>query len=168
MSKIIRLFKRPATTVSGVLKQTADALDREGKWVTGQWISAGYGEPIDPEAPLCSSGWGACADGMLISTVFGLATYEDYGQCYLTSDRYDAINQGTPEQQRLYDEAFTLVSDVAADLAGEDDWNIIDFNDKQTTRSEVVRAFRKAYRRAQYLERTGRLAKASQRNFVAA
>lgn len=70
----IQVVSRPATTVSGVLKQALDLLQEENRWRQAAWFD---GETIiDPQDPLCGS-WGVCADGAVLAVMFGVPTRED-------------------------------------------------------------------------------------------
>lgn len=153
--KIIRLFKRTPVTTSGVLKQALTALQKEGRWVKGSWLQS-QGTSIDPDAPLCG-GWGACAEGFVDVTIFGIPAYDHGGGvCHITGERFaGAYDQA---QWDLRDRAIDLLNQQAK-AAGFG--CIVDLNDAgSTTRDDVERMFAKAYRRAQYLERIGTLPKA--------
>lgn len=150
----IPVVKRPATTVSGVLRQAHNLLEEEGRWVTGSWFE---GDPIiDPQAPLCGS-WSVCADGALIAVVLGVPASVVVG---LISDR-DSISDGSPEQQLLVAGSREAIAQQVPAYASpytdtpDPESTVVSFND-DSTRDDVLAVFRKAYRHAQYVERKAR------------
>lgn len=163
MGKRLSVVKRPASTVSGVLRQTIRLIEQEGRWVKGKWFAQGatadgmpeYHGTIDPEQPLCEQGWGACSDGMVQSVIFGVPYVKEYGECTIVNDA--GWGSATDEQESLYFSTRKALDVQASVFLADEGQDIISLNDRaQTTRTDVLDVFRKAYRHAQYVERKAR------------